>query len=74
MSLSDENSSMVNALGKAQFENLSLKSSLQEILEPQAEHVIKLHLSLIEHTDTDQATQKCITCKQTKLSKLGSVK
>jgi len=55
---------MVNALGQAEFENLCLQSAFQEVLETQTEHVVKLHLRLIQYTDADQSTQKSIACAE----------
>jgi hypothetical protein len=61
MALADENASVVDGLGQTQFENLGLKTTLQEILDLQAEHIIKLHTALLKHADTDQTTQKGVT-------------
>ena len=41
--------------------HLSLETTLQEVLNLEAEHVIELHAALVQHTDTHQTTQECIT-------------
>lgn len=61
MPLADENTGMVDALGQAQLKDLSLQPPLQEVLHLQAQNVIQLHLALIQHTNTDQSSQKSIT-------------
>ena len=57
MSLSDQNSGVVDGLGQSQLEDLCLESSLEEILNLETQHVIELHTGLVQHTDTDQTTQ-----------------
>jgi len=61
VALADENASVVDGLGQTQFENLGLETTLQEILDLQAEYVIELHAALFKHADTDQTTQKGVT-------------
>jgi len=67
MSLPDEDTSVMDRLGESQFEDLSLKSSFQEIFRPETQNVIELHFALLKHTDTDESTQKCITYTNLKL-------
>merc|ERR1719187_1031344 len=43
VTLSDEDTSMVDRLGKSKLEHLGLKTTLQEILNLETEHVIELH-------------------------------
>lgn len=59
--LTDEHTGMVDALGKAKLEDLSLQPSLQEIFHFQAQNVIKLHLSLIQHSNTHQTPEQGVT-------------
>merc|ERR1711997_95050 len=47
MSLTDQNTSMMNRLCKSKFENLSLKTALQEIFNFQTQYVIELHATFI---------------------------
>ena len=62
MSLSDEDTGMVDGFGQTQLEDLCLEATLQEIFLPQTQHVIQLHLVLIQHTNAHQTTQQGITC------------
>lgn len=64
MSLSDEDSSMMDALGKTQFEDLCLQSSLQEVFQFQTQHVIEFHFAFIQHTNSDKTSQQSITWKE----------
>lgn len=47
VSLPDQDSSMVDALGQTKLEHLRLKTPLQEIFDPKTQHVIELHSALI---------------------------
>lgn len=59
--LANEDSSMMNAFGQSELKDLCLKATLQEIFESQTKHIIKLHLCLIQHTNSNQTAQKSIT-------------
>lgn len=61
MSLADQHTGMMDGLGKSQFEHLGLQATLQEVLNFQAQHVIKLHAALVQHTNAHKTTEKCIT-------------
>ena len=63
MSLSDEDTGMVNGLSKSKLENLGLKATLQEILKAETKDEIKLHFTLIEHTNTNKTSQKSVSYK-----------
>ena len=65
MTLTDQDTSMMNALGETELEDLSLKPALQEILNLQGQHVIETHAGLIEHTDTDETTNQGVTLEET---------
>ena len=43
MSLSDEDTGVVDGLGESELEDLGLESSLEEILDLEGENVIKLN-------------------------------
>ena len=62
VSLANKHAGMVDRLGKTQLEDLGLKAALQEIFNLQAEHVIELHATFVQHTDTNQTTQEGVTC------------
>jgi hypothetical protein len=57
----------MNWLRQSQFEHLRLKASLQEVFNLQTQNVIKLHTTLFKYPNTNQATQKCITCSHTNI-------
>lgn len=59
--LADEDTGMMDALGKSQLEDLSLQPPLQEILDFEAQDVIEFHLTLIQHTDPHQTSEQGIT-------------
>ena len=65
MSLPDQYPGMMNALGQTTLENLSLQPPLQEILNFQSQHIIKPHPRLVQHTDTHEPTDECITLEKT---------
>lgn len=60
MPLPDEDTGVMDGLGKTSLEDLGLQAALQEVLDLQTEHIIKLHLLLIQHSDTDQTTKEGI--------------
>uniref|UniRef100_A0A6G5A1S7 Small ribosomal subunit protein uS4 n=2 Tax=Ixodidae TaxID=6939 RepID=A0A6G5A1S7_RHIMP len=55
---------MVDALGKAVLEHLCLQAALQKVLNTQTQHVIELHLALLQHTHTHQPTEQCIAFEE----------
>ena len=61
VSLFDEDAGVVNGFGQTQLEDLCLEATLQEVFLPKTQHVIQLHLVLIQHTNAHQATQQGIT-------------
>jgi hypothetical protein len=65
MTLPNQNSRMVNALCKAEFEYLGLQATLQEVLNLKSEHVIETHARLVEHTNAHKTTNECIALEQT---------
>lgn len=67
--LADKDTSVVDALGKSKLEDLCLKPPLQEILDLQAQDIIELHLTLIEHTDSHQTPEQSVTWKTTRIHK-----
>lgn len=59
--LTDEHTGVMDAFGQAKLEDLSLQPPLQEILHFQAQNVIELHLSLIQHSNTHQTPEQGVT-------------
>jgi hypothetical protein len=65
MSLPDEDTGVMNTLSQSALENLCLQSSFQEVFDLQRQHVIQSHPVLIQHSDTNETTNKCITLEKT---------
>lgn len=60
VALADQNTGVVDGLGKAELVDAGLQAALQEILNLQGEHVIELHAGLVEDTDTDETANQGI--------------
>jgi hypothetical protein len=54
----------MNTLRQTTLEDLSLQSPLQEVLYLQRQHVIEPHPRFIQHPDTNEPTDKCVTLEQ----------
>jgi len=65
VALLDENTSVVDGLGKTELVNTSLKTALQEVLNLEGQDVIELHAGLVEHTDTDETANEGVTFEET---------
>jgi hypothetical protein len=65
VTLANENTSVVDGLGKTELEDLSLETTFQEILNLKTQDVIELHAGLIEHTNADKTTDKSVTLEKT---------
>src|SRR4051812_43026317 len=65
MPLSDENSRVVNALGQAAPEDLSLEPSLQEILDLQCQHVVETHPLFVQYANAHESANQGVTLEQT---------
>lgn len=65
VSLSDQNTSVVDGLGQTELVDASLETTLQEVLNAQGKDVIESHAGLVEHTDTDQTANQGISFEQT---------
>ena len=61
MALADEDTSVMDGLGKTELVDASLETALQEILNLEGQDIIELHAGLVEHTDTDETANKSIT-------------
>ena len=64
MPLADENASMMDRLGKAKLEDLGLKATFQEILNFKTQDVIKLHVTFVEDTNSNETAQQRVALKQ----------
>lgn len=65
MALLDEDTGVVDGLGKAELVDAGLQTAFQEIFDFQGEHVIELHAGFIEHTDPDETTDKGVAFEET---------
>lgn len=64
VALTDQDTGVVDGLGKTGLEDLGLEAALQEILNLQGQDVIQLHLVLVQDTNADQATDQSVTLEQ----------
>jgi hypothetical protein len=64
VSLADENTGVVNGLGKAKLVDASLKTALQEILDLKGQNVIELHAGLVENTDANETANQSVTLEK----------
>jgi hypothetical protein len=65
VALADQNTGVVDRLGKAELVDESLEAALQEILSLEGQDVIELHARLIEDTDADKAANEGIAFEET---------
>jgi hypothetical protein len=65
VTLADQDTGVVDGLGKTELVDTGLETTLQEILNLQGQDVIELHAGLVEHTDTNQTTNQGITFEET---------
>jgi hypothetical protein len=61
VSLTDEDTSVVDGLSKTALEDLSLKTSLEHLLASHGKGIIELSLILVKETHSDQLTHKSLT-------------
>lgn len=65
VALADEDTGVMDRLGKTQLVDTSLQASLQEIFNLQGQDVIELHAGLIEHTNTNETANEGIAFEET---------
>lgn len=65
MTLADQDTGVVDRLGKTELVDTGLKTTLQEILNLQGQDIIELHAGLIEYTNTNQTTNQGVTFEET---------
>lgn len=65
VALADEDTGVVDGLGKAELEDTGLEAALQEILDLQGQDVIEFHAGLVEDTDTDETANEGIAFEET---------
>jgi len=64
VSLTDQDTGMVDGLGQTGLEDLGLQPPLQEILNLEGKYVIETHAGLIQHTDAYETTNEGVTFEQ----------
>lgn len=64
VALTNQNTGVVDGLGKTKLVDAGLQAALQEILNLQCQHVIELHARLVEHTDTDKTANQGIAFEE----------
>merc|ERR1719347_285002 len=64
VALLDQHAGVVDGLRKPRLENLGLKPALQEVLDLETQHIVKLHLSLVQDTNPHQSSEKSIALKE----------
>lgn len=65
VTLTDEDTGVVDGLGKAKLVDASLETTLQEVLDLEGKNVIELHAGLVKDTDTDQTANESIALEET---------
>ena len=65
MATADQDTSVVNRLGKTELEDLGLEAALEEVVDLEAQNVIELLLGLVEHTNADETANQGVTLEQT---------
>jgi hypothetical protein len=65
VSLTDENTGVVDGLGKTELVDTGLQTTLQEILNLQGQHVIELHAGFVKNTNTDETANEGISFEET---------
>lgn len=65
VTLSDEDTGVVDGLGETKLVDTGLETSLKEILDLQGQDVIELHAGLVEDTDTDKSSNEGIAFEKT---------
>lgn len=65
MTLTDEDTGVVDGLGEAELVHAGLETTLQEVLDLKGKDVIELHAGLVEDTDTHQTANEGIAFEET---------
>lgn len=65
VTLTDQDTGVVDRLGETELVDASLQTTLQEVLDLQGQDVIELHAGLVEHTDTHQTANEGIAFEET---------
>ena len=64
VTLTDEDTGVVDGLGKTELVDASLQATLQEVLDLERQHVIETHAGFVEHTDADEPANEGVTLEE----------
>jgi hypothetical protein len=64
VSLTDENTSVVDGLSETEFVDTGLQTTLQEILNLQCQNVIELHAGFVKNTNTDETANEGVSFEE----------
>jgi nucleoside-triphosphatase THEP1 len=64
VALADEDTSVVDRLGKTELVDAGLETALQEVLNLESQHVIELHAAFVENTDADETANEGVTFEE----------
>jgi nucleoside-triphosphatase THEP1 len=64
VALADQDTGVVDRLGKTELVDAGLETALEEVLDLKGQDVIELHAGLVEDTDTDQTADKSVTLEE----------
>lgn len=65
VALADEDTGVVDGLGKTELVDTGLETTLKEILDLQGKNVIELHAGLVEDTDTHKTANQGVSFEET---------
>lgn len=65
MALADQDTSVVDRLGKTELVDAGLETALQEVLDLEGQDVIELHAGLVQDTDTHETANESVTLEET---------
>ena len=65
VTLTDEDTGVVDGLGKTKLVDTSLETALQEVLDLEGKDVIELHAGLVEDTDAHETANESVTLEET---------
>jgi nucleoside-triphosphatase THEP1 len=65
VALADQDTSVVDRLGKTELVDAGLETALQEVLDLEGQDVIELHAGLVQDTDTHETANESVTLEET---------
>lgn len=65
VTLADEDTGVVDGLGKTELVDAGLETTLQEILNLEGQDVIELHAGLVKHTNTYETADEGVSFEET---------